>query len=78
MEFDAFGPWYCPNMDEYSLMNSNGLGLFMTVQSCQNAIGMLKKGNATTDCEENVDDYIHGMVQANTKFVSQYFNIEVY
>ena len=43
-------------------MNSNGLALFMTVQSCPNAIGLLKKGNVTTDCEDNIDDYVHGMI----------------
>ena len=37
-------------------------------------------GNPETDCETEdvIESYIDGMVQANTKFIGQYFNIDQY
>ena len=33
-EYEIYGPWYCPKIDDYKLMNGNGLSLFMTIQTC--------------------------------------------
>ena len=33
-EIETFGPWYCPKIDDYKLMNGNGFSLFMTIHTC--------------------------------------------
>ena len=40
-EIDTYGPWYCPKVDDYKLMNSNGFSLFMTIHTCEQAIALL-------------------------------------
>ena len=41
---------------------------------------MLGKGNQAEECEpkEDIDTYVDGLVQVNTKYISKYFNIDVY
>ena len=33
-EIETYGPWYCPKIDDYKLMNGNGYSLFMTIHTC--------------------------------------------
>ena len=30
-EFDSYGPWFCPNLTDYTLMGQTGNNLFMSV-----------------------------------------------
>ena len=80
-EVETYGPWYCPKIDDYKLMNGNGFSLFMTIHTCQQAIELLGNGNATTDCENDEvvrAGYVDGKIQVNTKYISKYFNIQIY
>ena len=49
----------------------------MSVQKCTNFIERTGKGDVTTDCESDaaIETYVTGHVQANTKYIGQYFNI---
>ena len=80
-EIETYGPWYCPKVDDYKLMNGNGFSLFMTIHTCQQAIALLGNGDAATDCENNEaarSAYVDGNIQVNTKYISKYFNIDIY
>ena len=50
----------------------------MFVQKCPNFIEKTGIGNKETDCEtdEEIESNISGKVAANTKFISEYFNID--
>ena len=80
-EIETYGPWYCPKVDDYKLMNGNGYSLFMTIHTCQQAIALLGNGDAATDCENDESlrsSYVDGNIQVNTKYISKYFNIDIY
>ena len=78
-EFETYGQWWCPDIEQYTLAGQSGFTLFMTIQRCPSA--SRKLGFDISECEQDEEviyDYLDGKVQANTKYVGQYFNIDNY
>ena len=78
-ELESYGQWWCPDIPEYTLEGESGFTLFMTMQRCPSA--SRKLGFDISECEQDEEvifDYLDGMVQVNTKYISQYFNIDNY
>ena len=79
-EFDSnVGTWWCPDIDEYTLAGQHGYTLFYTIKLCPYAQEALQFD--ISECEtddEVIYAYADGMIQARTKYVGQYFNIDNY
>jgi len=73
------GPWYCPKgMSFYQILNMGNSALYLNIETCVKAASDL--GQSAT-CETDiakVNAYIDGNVAVRTKYIAQYFNLNLY
>ena len=79
-QLNVNGPWYCPNVDSYTLLNKGEITITAFIDTCAQVQTLLgDKADTSITCETDtsvIEAYIDMKVYVGTQFLTEYFNLE--